>query len=309
MLTARHVIAPALAGPGGQLLVRPVGVAEWLPARVEWEDADADAALAVIEDESWRAPAGESVLRWGELAGSDPVPCAAVGFPWASARPDRMRDTAHVYGQLAPLGQLRQGRLDLDVASASPSAREGGSPWAGMSGAGVIADSHLVGVITVDPARYQDRLVAVPTGPLLADAGFRARLAAHGVPAEAGAGRGRVVSAAARRADGQPCPGLPAGQPPVPAGRRPRCCARSTGWCRSWAARRCWIRSPAGARTRPGRPVLLVTGGGGSGKTRLGREACVQMLVAGWDAGLADDTAPGRRRHGPAAAADAAGGR
>ena len=36
-------------------------------------------------------------------------------------------------------------------------------------------------------------------------------------------------------------------------------------------------------------PVLLVTGGGGSGKTRLGREACVQMLVAGWDAGLADD--------------------
>ena len=32
-----------------------------------------------------------------------------------------------------------------------------------------------------------------------------------------------------------------------------------------------------------------MTGGGGSGKTRLGREACVQMLVAGWDAGLADD--------------------
>ena len=108
-------------------------------------------------------PSRESVLRWGELAGGDPVPCAAVGFPWASVRPDRMRDTAHVYGQLAPLGQLRQGRLDLDVASASPAAREGGSPWAGMSGAGVIADNHLVGVITVDPARYQDRLVAVPT--------------------------------------------------------------------------------------------------------------------------------------------------
>ena len=154
VLTARHVIAPALAGPGGKLRVRPVGGAEWLPARVEWDDADADAALIGIEDERWRAPAGESVLRWGELAGSDPVPCAAVGFPWASVRPDRVRDTAHVYGQLAPLGQLKAGRLDLDVASASPSAREGGSPWAGMSGAAVIADSHLVGVITVDPARY-----------------------------------------------------------------------------------------------------------------------------------------------------------
>ena len=55
---------------------------------------------------------------------------------------------------------------------------------------------------------------------------------------------------------------------------------RITGWC----------QDPAG------RPVLLVTGGGGSGKTRLGREACVQMLVAGWDAGLAGD----RRRDGAA---------
>ena len=51
-----------------------------------------------------------------------------------------------------------------------------------------------------------------------------------------------------------------------------------------------WCQGP------DGRPVQLVTGGGGSGKTRLGREACVQMLVAGWDAGLADD----QRRDGTA---------
>jgi hypothetical protein len=54
-----------------------------------------------------------------------------------------------------------------------------------MSGAAVIAGNYLVGVITVDPARYQGRLVAMPVGPLLADAGFRAMLAAHGVRAEA----------------------------------------------------------------------------------------------------------------------------
>ena len=42
--------------------------------------------------------------------------------------------------------------------------------------------------------------------------------------------------------------------------------------------------------------LVTVTGPGGSGKTRLGREACVQMLVAGWDAGLADD----QRRDGTA---------
>ena len=295
VLTARHVIAPAVAGPGGKLRVRPVGGAEWLPARVEWDNADADAALIVIEDERWRAPAGESVLRWGELAGSDPVPCAAVGFPWASVRPDRMRDTAHVYGQLAPLGQLKQGRLDLDVASASPSAREGGSPWAGMSGAAVIADNHLVGVITVDPARYQDRLVAVPVSGLLADPGFRARLAGHGVPTEAtpvGAGwylqlpGEQTVSLApayrpiSRRFRPAPSTLLRPEHGLVPfLGRQP-VLDQITGWCQG----------------PDGRPVLLVTGGGGSGKTRLGREACVQMLLAGWDAGLADD----QRRDGAA---------
>jgi hypothetical protein len=284
VLTARHVVASALAAPGGEVLIRPLGVPGWLPAQVEWEDADADVALAVIEDEGWRAPTGESVLRWGELAGSEPVPCAAVGFPWASARPDRMRDTAHVYGQLAPLGQLRQDRLDLDVASASPSVREGGSPWAGMSGAEVIADSHLVGVITVDPARYQDRLVAVPISRLLADPGFRARLAAHGVATEAApVGAGWYL-----QLPGQLTVSLaPAYQPlsrrfrPAPStllrpehglvpflGREP-VLDQVTGWC----------QDPVG------RPLLLVTGSGGSGKTRLGREACVgaHVIPQGFD--------------------------
>jgi tetratricopeptide (TPR) repeat protein len=295
VLTARHVIASALAGAGGELLVRPVGVTEWVPARVAWEDAAVDAALVAVEDEGWRAPAGESVLRWGELTGSDPVPCAAVGFPWASTRPNRMRDTAHLYGHLAPLGQLRQGRLDLDVASPSPSGRAGGSPWAGMSGAGVIADNHLVGVITIDPARYQHRLVAVPVSSLLADPRFRERLASHGVRAEAAPVRagwylqlpgGQTVSLApayrpvSRRLRPAPSTLLRPEHGLVPfLGRQP-VLDRITGWC----------QGPASS------PLLLVTGGGGSGKTRLGREACVQMLVAGWDAGLADD----RRRDGTA---------
>ena len=293
VLTARHVIAPALAEADIRVLVRPVGVSGWLPARVEWHNAVADAALIVVEDEDWRAPGGESVLRWGELAGSDPVPCAAVGFPWASMRPDRMRDTAHLYGQLAPLGQMKEGRLDLDVASASPSARPGGSPWAGMSGAGVIADSHLVGMITVDPARYQGRLVAVPVSPLLADRGFQARLADHRVRAEvAPVGAGwylqlpgeQTVSLAPayRPVSRRLRPAMPTLLRPehglVPfLGRQPLL-DRITSWC----------QAPTD------RPLLLVTGGGGSGKTRLGREACVQMVVAGWDAGLADD----KRRDG-----------
>jgi hypothetical protein len=295
VLTAWHVVAPALAGPGGQVLVRPVGVPGWLPARVEWVVTDADAALVVIKDEAWRAPAGESVLRWGKLAGTDPMHGAAVGFPWASARPDRMRDTAHVYGQLASLGQLRQGLLDFDVMSASPTTREGGSPWAGMSGAGVIADNHLVGVITVDPARYRDRLVAVPASHLLADPGFRDLLAAHGMRTEAAPVAaawflrlpgGQAVSLApayrfvSRRFRPEPATLLRPEYALVPFLGRQQVLDQITGWCQDLAST----------------PVLLVTGGGGSGKTRLGREACVQMLMAGWDAGLADD----KRRDGPA---------
>jgi hypothetical protein len=235
------------------------------------------------------------VLRWGELAGSDPVPCAGVGFPWASTRPDQMRDTAHVYGQLAPLGQLRQGRLDLDVASASPTARESGSPWAGMSGAGVIADSHLVGVITVDPARYQDRLVAVPASRILAAPGFRDRLAEHGIPTEVtpvGAGwhlrlpGGQTVSLApayrpvSRRFRPEPSTLLRPEHGLVPFLGREPVLDQVIRWC----------------QRPPGTPVLLVIGGGGSGKTRLAREACVQMLMAEWDAGMADD----QRRDGAA---------
>jgi tetratricopeptide (TPR) repeat protein len=286
-LTARHVIAPALSGPGGQVLVRPVGVPGWLPARVDWQDEDADAALIVIEDEGWRAPAGESVLRWGQLAGSEPVSGAALGFPWASVRPDQVRDTAHVYGQLAPLGQLKTGRLDFDVASASPLAREGDSPWAGMSGAAVIVDNYLVGVITVDPARYADRLVAVPAGRMLADEGFRARLAASGVRAEAApVGAGWYL----RLPGGQAVSLAPAYQPVSRRFRPPpsRLLHPEHGLV-PFLGRELLLDQIVGWPQGPDRPVLLVTGGGGSGKTRLGREACVQMLMAGWDAGLADD--------------------
>ena len=175
------------------------------------------------------------------------------------------------------------------MTSASPSAREGGSPWAGMSGAAVIADNHLVGVITVDPARYQDRLVAVPVGRLLADPGFGALLADHGVPAEAASvGAGWYL-----RLPGEQTVSLAQAYRPVsrrfrlalPTLLRPEhglvpflgrqvLLDRITGWCQDPAT---------------DRPLLLVTGGGGSGKTRLGREACVRMLMVGWDTGLADD--------------------
>ena len=132
---------------------------------------------------------------------------------------------------------------------------------------------------------------------LLADPGFRRAGSPTGVLAEAapvGAGwhlqlpGGQTVSLApayrpvSRRFRPEPSTLLRPEHGLVPFLGRQAVLDQITGWCEDQA----------------GRPVLLVTGGGGSGKTRLGREACVQMLVAGWDAGLADDqrrqTAPPR---------------
>ena len=164
-----------------------------------------------------------------------------------------------------------------------------------MSGAGVIADNHLVGVITVDPARYQVGWSRCRRVGLLADAGFRARLADHGVRAEAApVGAGWYL-----RLPGGQAVSLGPAYRPVSRRFRPAPSTLLRPGARAGAVPRPPGGAGSGQRLVPGAagtPVLLVTGGGGSGKTRLGREACVQMLVAGWDAGLADD----QRRDGAA---------
>ena len=150
-------------------------------------------------------------------------------------------------------------------------------------------------MVTVDPARYQHRLVGVPVSRLLADPDFLAQLAAHRVATEAApvgadwylqlpGGQAVSLAPAYRPVSRRFGPALPTLLRPehglVPFLGRQAVLDQVTGWCKG----------------PPGRPVLLVTGSGGSGKTRLGREACVQMLVAAWDAGLADD----QRRDGAA---------
>src|SRR5260370_41961834 len=64
-LTARHVIAPALAEPGGQLLGRPVGVTGWLPARGGWQDAAAPAPPMGVGGDHRPAPGGGAGVRLG----------------------------------------------------------------------------------------------------------------------------------------------------------------------------------------------------------------------------------------------------
>ena len=95
-----------------------------------------------------------------------------------STAPTAFRDTEHAVGFVPPGGGAETGSLQWSVLSSAPLARPGGgSPWAGMSGAGLVVDAYLVGVVVVDPARYgPDRLVVVPVARLLADAAFAAAL-------------------------------------------------------------------------------------------------------------------------------------
>jgi hypothetical protein len=140
--------------------VLPLGGRDWLPARVAWLGSEhndrnpVDAALWRLDaPETWEPPPG--IVQWGRLPPAEPVSTAAIGFPWAQQRPDTSRGTDHVVGFVTPPPDLVSGLLAVHVVSSAPLARaDRESPWAGMSGAALIAGPSLVGIVVVDPARY-----------------------------------------------------------------------------------------------------------------------------------------------------------
>ncbi len=301
VLTAAHVIGGAEGENPPELGVRPLGQGGWLAASLRWVDHGLDAALVRIDAPGWAAPAGESTVRWGQAGGTDPLFCMALGFPWAAERAGGVRDVEQLYGHVAPLGGQVSGLSDVNVTSAAPAERPGESPWAGMSGAGLVVASHLAGVVLVDPARYgTDRVRARPAADLVAAAGFRGALADDGAelpakcevlgdrwrlqltdgislslappyrPLPRGPGRAQLL---------QPRHGL------VPYLGRDDMVTTLTDWCEKTDAYPQWI--------------CVVTGEGGSGKTRLAAEVCTRLLAAGWDAGFSDSpqTADTVREH------------
>jgi Trypsin-like peptidase domain len=159
VLTAAHVLAPAdgtavtdghsaeVAGPGGG----------WERASVAWADAARD--VAVLACPALRAQGG---VRWGRLAGPDPLDWGAVGFPAASASAPRdgRRQAEHAFGRTSPISERAAGALALTVESRDPTRHPGGSPWAGLSGAAVFCGEHLTGVITADTGGYDKSLTA-----------------------------------------------------------------------------------------------------------------------------------------------------
>ena len=303
VLTAGHVVtglpvrSPAQVTAGdegaGRCELRALGERAWMSGSVLWRGKSADVALIGLAGDVPPLPPGSPVPRWGRVDGMEPIAVSAVGFPWAQERPDRVRDSEQLFGFIAPATTVKAGLCAVTVQTAAPAGRADGSPWAGMSGAALFAGPFLVGVVVVDPARFgTDRVVAAPIAPLLDDAdlaglldvsaegvagvGPRLRLA---VTAETSLALAPPYRAATPRLGREPARLLLPEYGIVPFAGRDGDLDTLQAWCLNGT-------SPA---------LRLITGAGGSGKTRLAAEACVRMTGQGWQAGFADPKAPGGR--------------
>ena len=172
VLTARHVLTPENTEPSvGQacdVLLWPWDPAQgWLPGRVAWLHPQEDAAILSVDG------AGDDLppVRWGRIdEESDLLEWRATGFPVVGLDPNGRRVEETAYGRLAPDSAESIGGLALNVESRKAKQdREGGSGWAGLSGAAVLSGGLLIGIVLSDPVRWGDSLDGVRSVRLLED--------------------------------------------------------------------------------------------------------------------------------------------
>ncbi|MGK5733167.1 NACHT domain-containing protein [Streptomyces sp. URMC 124] len=175
VLTAAHVVGdcahPRAIVPGGAGQVR---------CRVVWARDDnrrCDVALLVGERDLVPEDVAEAFepLVWGRAYDLRVWPGAqAIGFPHVQRDEEGELDTEQVVGSLKPGSNLLSGRhvLDSEYGPPQPPA-DGGSPWAGMSGAAVFVDGLLAGVVCADPNGWRHgRLTVTPSATLWQDFAF-----------------------------------------------------------------------------------------------------------------------------------------
>jgi hypothetical protein len=133
--------------------VRLLKSTSWCKASVAWFDAEVDVALLHVEaaaDTLSGAPPS-----WGQVKGTLAA-VEAIGFPAFEVQKD-LRDTEHLLGQLGLLSGIRMGVLEVDVVGQKIEADD----WSGMSGAALFCRGYLVGVV-IKAIRETGRLVAQP---------------------------------------------------------------------------------------------------------------------------------------------------
>ncbi|MFC1418296.1 NACHT domain-containing protein [Streptacidiphilus cavernicola] len=175
VLTAAHLLGdepPALAVPGlGKLVSRVI----WS----RYED-DCDAALLKISRERTERLQPPGWLRFDDLAPR--ADTFAIGYPHVQRDGSGELDSEQLTGVLKPGTGLLTGRQVLDSLHSPPEPRtDGGSPWAGFSGAAVFHQGRIAGVVRADPVQWRHgRVVLTPASALLDQPDFLLTCAAAG---------------------------------------------------------------------------------------------------------------------------------
>ena len=173
VLTATHVVCPG-GRPVARVQVRDES--KLVEARVAWHrwDDEVDIALLEMTEPGWVAPVWRHPVRWGQLVTSRAgQACEAIGFPKVVASPQR-RDSHHATGVINPGSLVKAGLSAMEVDNPPVGPGPGGSWWAGMSGAALLCQQRVIGVVTTDPEGFDSRrLVTVPVATVIKDPEFR----------------------------------------------------------------------------------------------------------------------------------------
>ncbi|WP_068929363.1 trypsin-like peptidase domain-containing protein, partial [Planobispora rosea] len=276
VLTCAHVSGPV----GTSVKVFRPGREPLYDGQVAWAGSAGgrdDAALVAVTDPAWQPVDGPAV-RWGRTVTYRPgIECTIWGRPDLAQRPGRPTDTWQKRGRLNPGSGAVNDLYTVELDAHPPNAPEsGGTPWAGMSGAGLVCGQLLAGVIMHDPAPLaHSALQAVPAYVLHQDPGFRAVLTEH-------TGRERTVLEPIEWQELiDPPDVVPSTTAPVasPAGllkaRRAVVPFTVTGREQILQELHSWAR-------RPGFGAFLLHGAGGQGKTRLAQYLSDELSGGGW---------------------------
>jgi hypothetical protein len=297
VVTAHHCTVDLQTGRAAVSLqvVRATDGAGATPARVVG-DPDGDVAvLALPDDRLW--PVGAAPTLFGRVKRDVAVElrdCVAVGFPMWQLDPDNdFRGTVQVQGSIRVLEQGGSGRLVIrdpllgGVTHPPGVTPKDGSPWGGMSGAVVFHGDLAVGVVVQhrpwqgDTSLHVQPLDRYAVGDVdTGDDAVRDLALALGLPPLASWPQ-------AREAPAGPSLRAPYLDPAVE--QAPLRLLRAEYRLVEFQSRdeltvlRGWARKVAAARARA---VAVITGLGGSGKTRLALELADRLALEHWDVGL-----------------------
>nr|WP_305789309.1 hypothetical protein [Actinoplanes lichenis] len=160
---------------------------ETVPGRVVWRGDHLDVDVAVVRTAQPLRQVPDAAVRYGELRGTDPVECQALGYPAVLRNNAGDRRLDHLRGPVLPMVGTENDRYALNSTQVAPNplppvtdktGRTVYPTWyAGMSGAALLTSDDpgiVLGVLVAVPAaRYgPGRLEAARISPLLADITF-----------------------------------------------------------------------------------------------------------------------------------------